>query len=102
ERGRTLVSALRTVKPVCAETGPDLVAASLGEHAETSPCPGRDRCPEATVSQRRLILVGVEGDTAGVNYDEALWSGMRRFEAEQEGFFRDFRLADYAQFEVLD
>jgi hypothetical protein len=51
-----------------------------------------------------LILVGVETgpeNSADLNYSEALWSGMRRFDTEQESFFKDFRLADYDQFEVL-
>ncbi|MEL6324831.1 MAG: hypothetical protein AAGJ29_11950 [Pseudomonadota bacterium] len=101
-RGRELVGSLSNLRTACAENGPQLLAASLGEHAETSPCPGRDRCPEATASQRRVILVGVDSATGEVNYDEALWSGMRRFEETQQGFFRDFRLADYDQFEVLN
>ena len=89
------------MRPACGG-GPQLLAASLGEHAETSPCPGRAVCPEATVSQRRVILVAVDSATDDVDYSDALWSGMRRFEAQQEGFFRDFRLADYDQFEVLN
>lgn len=102
QRGQTLVSALQRLNTRCETgSGPRLLAASLGEHAETSPCPGRVRCPEATSSQRRLILVGVESAVGDVNYDEAMWSGMRGFEAEQEGFFRDFRLSDYDQFEML-
>ena len=104
QRARHLVSALNRRKAVCEGNGPQLLGASLGEHAETSPCPGRARCPEATSSQRRLILVGVEEFTdedRDINYDEALWSGMRRFDREQDNFFRDFRLADYDQFEVL-
>lgn len=104
-RGNRLISALGAVRNQCTASGPTLLAASLGEHAETSPCPGRAACPEATSSQRRVILVGAQGetgDTGPVNYDEALWSGLRRFEAEQESFFRDFRLADYDQFEVLN
>lgn len=103
-RGKRLVSALSEQLGQCAGAGPKLLAASLGEHAETSPCPGRERCPEATSSQRRLIMVGVEAgleNSEGLNYDEALWSGMRRFDSEQESFFKDFRLADYDQFEVL-
>lgn len=103
-RGRKLVNALSGLLPQCETGGPKLLAASLGEHAETSPCPGRARCPEATSSQRRLILVGVQAADANnpdINYDEALWSGLRRFETEQESFFKDFRLADYDQFEVL-
>lgn len=104
-RGQRLLNGLGAIKPRCAGGGPRLLAASLGEHAETSPCPGRARCPEATSSQRRIILVGVEGNAdqdGAIDYDEALWSGMRRFESEQESFFRDFRLADYDQFEVLE
>jgi len=101
-RGQALVAALSGLKPSCAANGPTLLAASLGEHAETSPCPGRVRCPEATQSQRRILIVGVNGSEEGINYDEALWSGMRRFDAGEDGFFRDFRLADYDQFEVLD
>lgn len=101
-RGQALVAALSGLKPSCATGGPTLLAASLGEHAETSPCPGRVRCPEATQSQRRILLVGVRDSEQGINYDEALWSGMRRFDAGEDGFFRDFRLADYDQFEVLD
>ena len=101
-RGQALVSALTRVKAACSTDGPTLLAASLGEHAETSPCPGRVRCPEATQSQRRILLVGVNGSEAGINYDEALWSGMKRFDAGEDGFFRDFRLADYDEFEVLD
>lgn len=103
-RGRKLVGALSGLLPACETGGPKLLAASLGEHAETSPCPGRARCPEATSSQRRLILVGVQAEDTNnpdINYDEALWSGLRRFETEQESFFKDFRLADYDQFEVL-
>ncbi len=100
-RGRALVNALGALRPACGG-GPQLLAASLGEHAETSPCPGRAVCPEATVSQRRVILVAVDSATDDVDYSDALWSGMRRFEAQQEGFFRDFRLADYDQFEVLN
>jgi len=105
-RGKRLVTALRGQLDTCPNgQGPKLLAASLGEHAETSPCPGRERCPEATSSQRRLIMVGVEAgseDSENLNYDEALWSGMRRFDSEQESFFKDFRLADYDQFEVLE
>lgn len=101
-RGRALVTALGDLRPVCESGGPQLLAASLGEHAETSPCPGRVVCPEATASQRRVILVAVDSATDDVNYSDALWSGMRRFEEEQQGFFRDFRLADYDQFEVLN
>lgn len=104
-RGKRLVTALSDRLGQCAEGRPNLLAASLGEHAETSPCPGRERCPEATSSQRRLIMVGVDADaenSADLNYDEALWSGMRRFGTEQESFFKDFRLADYDQFEVLE
>ncbi len=101
-RGQALVAALSRLKLSCDTGGPTLLAASLGEHAETSPCPGRARCPEATQSQRRILLVGVNGSEDGINYDEALWSGMRRFDAGEDGFFRDFRLADYDQFEVLD
>lgn len=103
-RGNNLVTALARQTSACASDGPKLLAASLGEHAETSPCPGRERCPEATSSQRRLILVGVAAgeNSENINYDEALWSGMRRFDSEQESFFKDFRLADYDQFEVLD
>lgn len=104
-RGNRLVSALSAQLSKCDGGGPKLLAASLGEHAETSPCPGRERCPEATSSQRRLIMVGVEAgskDSANLNYDEALWSGMRRFDSEQESFFKDFRLSDYDQFEVLE
>ncbi len=104
ERARHLVAALAKRKQACSAEGPQLLGASLGEHAETSPCPGRARCPEATSSQRRLILVGVEKFADGdkdINYDEALWSGMRRFDSEQDNFFRDFRLSDYDQFEVL-
>lgn len=103
-RGNRLVSELGSQLDKCPAGGPKLLAASLGEHAETSPCPGRERCPEATSSQRRLILVGVESgldNGSDLNYDEALWSGMRRFDTEQESFFKDFRLADYDQFEVL-
>ena len=59
-RGKHLVDALSNQLAHCTEGGPKLLAASLGEHAETSPCPGRERCPEATSSQRRLIMVGVE------------------------------------------
>ncbi len=101
-RGQALVAALSTLKPTCDNEGPTLLAASLGEHAETSPCPGRVRCPEATKSQRRILLVGVNGSEDGIDYNEALWSGMRRFDAGEDGFFRDFRLADYDQFEVLN
>jgi len=101
-RGQALVASLSTLQASCATEGPRLLAASLGEHAETSPCPGRVRCPEATQSQRRILLVGVNGSEDGINYDEALWSGMRRFDAGEDGFFRDFRLADYDQFEVLN
>ena len=105
ERARHLVTSLARQKATCEGDGPQLLGASLGEHAETSPCPGRARCPEATSSQRRLIIVGVEefsGDDRDINYDEALWSGIRRFDTEQDNFFRDFRLADYDQFEVLE
>lgn len=105
QRGQRLVGILSDKMNVCSAGGPALLAASLGEHAETSPCPGRERCPEATSSQRRLILVGVEAasdENGRINYDEALWSGMRQFAAEQEDFFRDFRLADYDQFELVD
>jgi len=104
-RARRLVSALSAQLGSCPEGGPKLLGASLGEHAETSPCPGRERCPEATSSQRRLILVGVEAgsdNSQSLNYSEALWSGMRRFDTEQDSFFKDFRLADYDQFEVLE
>lgn len=104
-RAGALVTALSRQVAACSSGKPRLLGASLGEHAETSPCPGRQRCPEATSSQRRLILVGVEGnpENAGeIDYDEALWSGMRRFDSEQENFFKDFRLADYDQFEVLE
>ncbi|MEO9968625.1 MAG: hypothetical protein ABJG15_02145 [Hyphomonadaceae bacterium] len=101
-RGQALVASLTNLKASCDTAGPSLLAASLGEHAETSPCPGRVRCPEATQSQRRILLVGVNGSEDGINYDEALWSGMRRFDAGEDGFFRDFRLADYDQFEVLN
>ena len=104
-RGRKLVGSLSELTQTCGDDEPALLAASLGEHAETSPCPGRERCPEATSSQRRLILVGVraaDAENPNLDYDEALWSGLRRFETEQESFFKDFRLADYDQFEVLE
>ena len=102
QRAQTLVSVLQTQRPACTGEGPSLLAASLGEHAETSPCPGRVRCPEATSSQRRLLLVGVSAADENVDFNEALWSGLRGFEAQQRSFFRDFRLTDYDQFEVLD
>ncbi len=104
QRANRLVSELSKQLGACTGNTPQLLGASLGEHAETSPCPGRQVCPEATSSQRRLILVGVETgpeNSADLNYSEALWSGMRRFDTEQESFFKDFRLADYDQFEVL-
>ena len=105
ERAQRLLGALSARLGACPGGGPKLLGASLGEHAETSPCPGRERCPEATSSQRRLILVGVEAgseNSDSLNYSEALWSGMRRFDSEQDSFFKDFRLADYDQFEVLE
>jgi len=101
-RAQTLVSDLRDIRGLCADKSPRLLAASLGEHAETSPCPGRLRCPEATSSQRRLILVSVSAAEDGVNFSEALWSGLQGFDAEQRSFFRDFRLSDYDQFEILN
>ncbi|MEO0883811.1 MAG: hypothetical protein AAFY34_13925 [Pseudomonadota bacterium] len=102
QRARTLVSELGSIRRACDGGGPRLLAASLGEHAETSPCPGRLRCPEATSSQRRLILVGVSAAESGVNFSEALWSGLQGFDAEQRSFFRDFRLSDYDEFEILN
>ncbi|MEM9669021.1 MAG: hypothetical protein AAF950_08865 [Pseudomonadota bacterium] len=102
QRARTLVSRLGTVRLSCDDDSPRLLAASLGEHAETSPCPGRARCPEATSSQRRLILVSVSAAEGGVNFSEALWSGLQGFDAEQRSFFRDFRLSDYDEFEILN
>ncbi|MEM7662333.1 MAG: hypothetical protein AAF292_08775 [Pseudomonadota bacterium] len=101
QRARTLVSKLGRVRSTCDNETPRLLAASLGEHAETSPCPGRVRCPEATSSQRRLILVSVSAAEDGVNFSEALWSGLQGFDAEQRSFFRDFRLSDYDEFEIL-
>lgn len=102
QRARTIVSDLGAIRRGCDRGGPRLLAASLGEHAETSPCPGRVRCPEATSSQRRLILVSVSAAEDGVNFSEALWSGLQGFDAEQRSFFRDFRLSDYDEFEILN